>query len=86
MPIFIPIASALMVLLLGYVFLVAPGARRKFDLPERGYAHRGLWGEGIPENSMAAFESAVLMRLDAISMKAPTIAITQVIFTFSLSV
>lgn len=29
-------------------------------LKKRPIAHRGMWGEGIPENSLAAFETAVI--------------------------
>ena len=44
-----------------YLFLIAPGPRRK-DLRWmcRPFAHRGLHGDGIPENSLAAYERAVL--------------------------
>jgi glycerophosphoryl diester phosphodiesterase len=31
---------------------------RSFDLSAYAYAHRGLWGGGIPENSVAAFKAA----------------------------
>ncbi len=42
-----------------WLFLIAPRARRKAVKPFlRPYAHRGLWGEGAPENSLAAFEAA----------------------------
>ena len=29
-----------------------------FDVSAHAYAHRGLWGAGVPENSLAAFEAA----------------------------
>ncbi len=42
-----------------WLFLIAPRARKKEMQPFlRPYAHRGLWGEGIPENSLAAFRRA----------------------------
>ncbi|MBQ8447654.1 MAG: glycerophosphodiester phosphodiesterase [Clostridia bacterium] len=45
-----------------YIFLVAPSGRRKktaeFFALQNKYAHRGLHGEGVPENSLAAFELA----------------------------
>lgn len=31
---------------------------RFFDVSGYAYAHRGLWGGGVPENSLAAFEAA----------------------------
>ena len=33
-------------------------SERFFDVSTHAYAHRGLWGAGIPENSLAAFEAA----------------------------
>lgn len=52
--------GALAVIFIAYLFLVAPRMRkRKFKLPEGGYAHRGLWNRERPENSMAAFAAAV---------------------------
>ena len=43
-----------------YVFLIFPRRKREFTLPkEKGYAHRGLWNENAPENSLAAFKRAV---------------------------
>ena len=42
-----------------WLFLIAPKARPKAVQPFLcPYAHRGLWGEGVPENSLAAFEAA----------------------------
>ena len=42
-----------------WLFLIAPRARKKEMQPFlRPYAHRGLWGEGVPENSLAAFRRA----------------------------
>ncbi len=42
-----------------WLFLIAPRARKAAVRPFlRPYAHRGLWGEGIPENSLAAFDRA----------------------------
>ena len=47
----------------GYLYLIAPRLKRK-DTPSRvpfraSYAHRGLHGVGVPENSLAAFAGAV---------------------------
>lgn len=48
--------------LLLYLFLIAPGCRKKTRvraaLPCRWYAHRGLHGRDIPENALPAFEAA----------------------------
>ena len=42
-----------------WLFLIAPRARKKEIAPFlRPYAHRGLWGGEIPENSLAAFRHA----------------------------
>ena len=42
-----------------WLFLIAPRARKKAMKPFlRPYAHRGLWGGEIPENSLAAFRRA----------------------------
>lgn len=45
-----------------YGFLIAPRLRRRFYPKETGlcraFAHRGLHGKGIPENSLAAFRLA----------------------------
>ncbi len=46
-------------LFLIWLFLIAPRPRKKAVAPFcRSYAHRGLWGDGIPENSLAAFAKA----------------------------
>jgi len=51
--------AALLVLLALWLFLIAPRARRAAVKPFlRGYAHRGLWGQGVPENSLTAFRLA----------------------------
>ena len=43
-----------------YLFLIAPGAPRDIDkFKTLRYAHRGLHGDGIAENSMSAFRAAV---------------------------
>lgn len=51
----------LAVLLAIYVFLAFPRLpRRKIDhLAGYDYAHRGLWNDELPENSLAAFKNAV---------------------------
>lgn len=43
-----------------YVFLIMPRAvdRADMDLLSCDYAHRGLWSDTVPENSLAAFELA----------------------------
>ena len=49
-------------LLIGlYLFLIAPNLRPRKDLAwmRRPFAHRGLHGDGVPENSLPAFERAV---------------------------
>ena len=49
-------------LLLAYIFMAAPSGRRKktaeFFAGQTKYAHRGLHGGGVPENSLAAFDLA----------------------------
>lgn len=53
-------AGVILLLVCLYLFCIAPRAKKKkFDMPEVGYAHRGLWDESKPENSMAAFSAAV---------------------------
>jgi glycerophosphoryl diester phosphodiesterase len=37
----------------------SPSAPDPLSVPAAGFAHRGLHGEGIPENSMAAFRAAI---------------------------
>ncbi len=53
--------GALALLFLLYLFLIAPGKRRKITdiYTHHIYAHRGLHGNGVPENSLAAFRLAV---------------------------
>ncbi|MBR3739259.1 MAG: glycerophosphodiester phosphodiesterase [Clostridia bacterium] len=45
-----------------YLFLIAPNLRRRFRPKAQGlcraFAHRGLHGAGVPENSLAAFQLA----------------------------
>jgi hypothetical protein len=49
-------------LLLAYIFMAAPSGRRKktaeFFAGQTKYAHRGLHGGGVPENSLASFDLA----------------------------
>lgn len=48
----------LVLLFLFWLFLIAPRLSHKNEaLPPR-FAHRGLWGEGVPENSLEAFRRA----------------------------
>ncbi len=43
-----------------WMFLVLPGKRRDMkELPAYAYAHRGLWDQAHPENSLSAFRRAV---------------------------
>ena len=55
------LASLLLALFLIYLFLVAPGKRRReMDrFKTVRFAHRGLHGAGIAENSISAFRAAV---------------------------
>lgn len=41
-----------------YLFAIAPSFRKCGEFP-KGYAHRGLWNEKLPENSIAAFRNAI---------------------------
>ncbi|MBE6630841.1 MAG: glycerophosphodiester phosphodiesterase [Ruminococcaceae bacterium] len=55
----IAISATVLLFFALWLFLIAPRARKKAVQPFlRPYAHRGLWGEGIPENSLAAFRAA----------------------------
>ena len=61
LPWILSIALTLTLLFLLWIFLIAPKKPRAAQLApfrDRAYAHRGLWGEGAPENSRAAFERA----------------------------
>lgn len=55
------VAIALGALILIYLFLIFPSLRKKGDIFKKQplYAHRGLFGGDMPENSMAAFDAAV---------------------------
>ena len=54
------VLGATLVFLFGlWLFLVAPRAKKKQIKPFlRPYAHRGLWGGDLPENSLGAFRAA----------------------------
>ena len=56
------ILGSLLLILCIYIFLISPSwsAGRAFDFFEKNryFAHRGLHGDGIPENSLAAFRRA----------------------------
>ena len=53
-------AGVILLLVCLYLFCIAPRAKKKkFDIPNVGYAHRGLWDGEKPENSLAAFAAAV---------------------------
>lgn len=60
---FLILLAALACLCLLYLFLLAPRRRRESVLPflRVPYAHRGLHGNGVPENSLSAFRKAVDM-------------------------
>ena len=48
------------ILITGLLYAIAPNKRRDYsDFAGLMYAHRGLHGNGVPENSMRAFELAV---------------------------
>jgi len=53
------IFAPLLLVLIIYISLIAPARKRRYSLPEKGYAHRGLWNEEFPENSIPAFDAAV---------------------------
>ncbi len=46
------------VLMLLWIYLIAPGKTPDISAYKRPYAHRGLWKEGVPENSLTAFRAA----------------------------
>ena len=48
-------------LFLIWLWMIAPSRRNRKNMAPfmRPYAHRGLWSEGKPENSLAAFRAAV---------------------------
>ncbi len=48
----------ILIVLAVYLFLVAPGSHKNVKIANKGYAHRGLWNEKLPENSMSAFRAA----------------------------
>ena len=53
------LSSTVLLFLAIWLFLIAPACRKKAAQPFlRPYAHRGLWGEGVPENSLTAFRAA----------------------------
>lgn len=63
MMIFLIVSGVLAALFLIYAFvLVFPGVKgermKRFSHFLTDYAHRGLWGDGVPENSLTAFERA----------------------------
>ncbi|MBQ8641713.1 MAG: glycerophosphodiester phosphodiesterase [Clostridia bacterium] len=47
------------ILFLAYLFCIHPGSRPIPEEMRKNYAHRGLYGDDVPENSLAAFENAV---------------------------
>jgi len=57
--VYIIIGAVVFLLGISYISLRLPNPKRKYSLPEKGYAHRGLWNEDLPENSIPAFRAAV---------------------------
>ena len=56
----ISVGAVLLLALGAYIFLIAPGAKRGMkSFSSAKFAHRGLHGEGVAENSMSAFKAAV---------------------------
>ena len=53
------IIAILLVLFLTFVWLISPNKKRNIPIA-KAYAHRGLHGENIPENSLAAFKAAAV--------------------------
>ncbi len=55
------VALIIVLLALLYLFLMMPNVSHTADMDalRENYAHRGLWNDQIPENSMAAFARAV---------------------------
>ena len=52
-------SATVLALLALWLYLIAPRARKKAMQPFlRPFAHRGLWDEGLPENSLGAFRAA----------------------------
>jgi len=49
------LAIAVLFLLLLFVYMICPNKKRVNGLPSLMYAHRGLHGNGVPENSLSAF-------------------------------
>lgn len=47
-----------LILIVYFIFLVRPSGRQIENNLLTDYAHRGLHGDGVPENSLAAFEKA----------------------------
>lgn len=58
--IFLIILSIAVILIAIYAFLIMPRVTNKGDMEllKCDYAHRGLWDDSYPENSLAAFEMA----------------------------
>ncbi len=54
----IAISATVAVLFLIWLWMIAPRACKKMEDFLRPYAHRGLWSETAPENSLAAFRAA----------------------------
>jgi glycerophosphoryl diester phosphodiesterase len=52
-------AALLALLVLAYLYLIKPGKRRDLSAFGNQFAHRGLWDEKSPENSLSAIKKAV---------------------------
>lgn len=58
MVIVLSILSLIVIIVVVYICLVKPEKRRVQQLPCQNFAHRGLHGNGVPENSLLAFAKA----------------------------
>lgn len=57
------IIAFLVVIFLIIIYLIKPNKRRISKLPVQLFAHRGLHGESVPENTLAAFRKAYERKL-----------------------
>ncbi len=61
LPLLLPISVLALIVLLYFIVLLPTGHRTPAPELLTDYAHRGLHGDGIPENSLAAFRKAAEM-------------------------
>ena len=59
MKIFIGLIIAIIILFILYLLSVKPQNKKISKTLLTHYAHRGLWGKNVPENSLSAFKKAV---------------------------